>query len=93
VIEHVIPLRCKQSERKHSPLNVKVNKVVACQNCNQLKRAWDKRYDDVLPVTPSPELVARARQSATEYIRKRYSDMDGDFKPMTNEINSIPHVA
>jgi len=87
VIDHVIPLRCKPSERKKSPLNVEVNKVVACLKCNDVKRAWDKKYDDAIPVSPSPERVARARQSATEHIRKYYAGIDTDFEPMTNEID------
>ena len=91
VIEHVIPLRCKQSERKQSPLNVDVNKRVACQKCNEVKKGWDKKYDDAVPITPTPERVERALKSATEYIRKRYAEMDTDFEPMISEINSLSH--
>ncbi len=87
VIDHVIPLRCKPSERRKSPLNVEVNKVVACLKCNDVKRAWDKKYDDALPVSPSRERVARARQGATEHIRKYYANIDADFEPMRNEID------
>jgi 5-methylcytosine-specific restriction endonuclease McrA len=80
VIDHVIPLRCKQSLRKNSPLNVDVNKVVACLKCNDVKRSWDKKYEDGLPENPSPERVARALQSATEHIRRYYADIDADFE-------------
>jgi 5-methylcytosine-specific restriction endonuclease McrA len=89
VIEHVIPLQCKQAERKNSPRNIDVNKRVACQKCNEVKKGWDKKYNDGTPHAPTPKEVERALKSASEYIRERYAIMDADFEPMMKEIAEI----
>jgi|ERR1700733_13328938 len=87
LIDHVISLRCKGGEREHSILNVRENKVVACYTCNNIKRVWDKKYEDH-PERPLPERVVEARRSAKEYILSRYT-LDADFEPMMDEINRV----
>jgi 5-methylcytosine-specific restriction endonuclease McrA len=86
LIDHVIPLRCKAGEREQSVLNKPENKVVACFTCNNIKRVWDKKYENVNPESPLAERVVHARKSATEFIIKRYAAMDSDFEPMMNQI-------
>jgi 5-methylcytosine-specific restriction endonuclease McrA len=86
VIDHVIPLRVKAGEREQSILNVPENKAVACFPCNNIKRVWDKKYEDE-PEIPLLERVAQARKSATEFIMKRYAVMDEDFTPMMEDIS------
>lgn len=86
MIDHVIPLRVKVGEREQSSLNVPENKAVACFTCNNIKRVWDKKYEDD-PESPLQERVVRARESATEFILKRYAAMNEDFRPMMDEIN------
>jgi len=86
MIEHVIPLRCKAPERPKSPLNDRKNKVVACLSCNNVKRSWDKKYNDAHPDAPLAERVADALKSAKEYILKRYALIDADYEPMMKEI-------
>jgi 5-methylcytosine-specific restriction endonuclease McrA len=86
LIDHVIPLRCKPSDRVRSGLNVEENKVVACWTCNNAKRPWDKKYYDANPDRPFPERVAEALESATQAIRRYYAIVDTDFEPMMKQI-------
>jgi 5-methylcytosine-specific restriction endonuclease McrA len=91
LIEHVIPLRCRPLERKTSSLNVRENKVVACYSCNNVKRRWDKAYDEsTIPAgVPLPERVEKAHLEATEFIRAYWSKLDGDFEVMMAESDRV----
>jgi len=82
--DHVIPLKCKSSEREKSPLNVPENKVVCCYACNNAKKVWDKKHGEAdFPGVTLRERVEKACKSAREFIQKYYSTLDGDFGPMT----------
>jgi hypothetical protein len=87
IIEHVIPLRCKGSERKKHALDVDANKRVACCTCNNFKRVWDKKYDEATLPGTLPEQVSRAIADATKFLREqRYAEIDSDYEPMMEEI-------
>ena len=86
MIEHVIPLRCKPTERERSALNVAENKVVACFTCNNIKRIWDKKYDESKFPGTLPEQVVSAIASAKQFLADRYAKIDSDYEPMMDEI-------
>ena len=88
-IDHVIPLRCGQHERKKSPLNVRENKVVACLSCNNIKRSWDRSYNESrFPGSTMEARVEKAHEDAKAHILKFYRERwDIDYEPMMKEIS------
>src|SRR5579885_3401444 len=83
VIDHVIPLKCKDGDRLKSPLNVEVNKRVVCGTCNSVKRGWDKKFDNTPLITPTPERVNDAIEQAKKYVLDKYAaEWDTDFENM-----------
>jgi hypothetical protein len=77
-IDHVRP-RDKAGADWDSP----GNKVVACGDCNFIKRPWDGRYNaEASAGKTTEEVIASARQS----IQAHYERSDSDYRAIIQEI-------
>jgi hypothetical protein len=78
MIDHVRP-RDKAGPDWDSPLN----KVVACGECNFIKRTWDGRYKAAaFDGRNTTDIIA----SAWENIRSHYQRWDPDYEAIIQEI-------